>query len=80
MKPSVLIIGASGSLGRPLVEEFQSQQSRFGRVAILSDPAKAHKFDAVQKNGVEVIVGSFLDFRCYQGAVTFSASEIEDEW
>ncbi|KAJ7111846.1 hypothetical protein C8R44DRAFT_632522 [Mycena epipterygia] len=67
MAPSVLIIGASGSLGRPLVEEFQRQKSRFGRIAILSDPAKAHRFTEVQKNGIEVILGSFLDFKCYQG-------------
>ncbi|KAJ6512544.1 hypothetical protein C8R45DRAFT_890274 [Mycena sanguinolenta] len=65
--PSILIIGASGALGRPLVEEFQRQRARFSRVAILSDPAKVHKFNEVQKNGIEVISGSFLDFRCYQG-------------
>ncbi|KAJ7248090.1 hypothetical protein C8J57DRAFT_1140013 [Mycena rebaudengoi] len=68
MAPSVLLIGASGSLGRSLVEEFQKQRARFGRVAILSDPAKAHRFSEVQKNGdIEVITGSFLDFKCYQG-------------
>ncbi|KAJ7111849.1 hypothetical protein C8R44DRAFT_254102 [Mycena epipterygia] len=67
MAPSVLIIGASGALGRPLVEEFQRHKSRFGRIAILSDPAKAHRFTEVQKHGIEVILGSFLDFKCYQG-------------
>ncbi|KAF7363001.1 NAD(P)-binding protein [Mycena venus] len=68
MAPSVLIIGASGALGRPLVEEFQKQRARFGGVAILSDPAKAHKFSEVQKSGIKVVIGSFLDFKCYQGA------------
>ncbi|KAJ7662945.1 hypothetical protein B0H17DRAFT_1093020 [Mycena rosella] len=67
MAPSVLIIGASGSLGRPLVAEFQKHKSRFARVAILSDPAKAHKFADAQKNGIEVVLGSFLDFKSYQG-------------
>ncbi|KAJ7302721.1 hypothetical protein DFH08DRAFT_927703 [Mycena albidolilacea] len=67
MAPSVIIIGASGALGRPLVEEFQRQRARFGSVAILSDPAKAHKFSEVQKSGIEVVIGSFLDFKCYQG-------------
>ncbi|KAJ7662946.1 hypothetical protein B0H17DRAFT_991578 [Mycena rosella] len=67
MAPSVLIIGASGSLGRPLVAEFQKHKSRFARVAILSDPAKAHKFADMQKNGIEVVLGSFLDFKSYQG-------------
>ncbi|KAF8120929.1 hypothetical protein K438DRAFT_1701261 [Mycena galopus ATCC 62051] len=65
--PSVLLIGASGALGRPLVEEFQRQRPRFGRVAILSDPAKVHRFDEAKKNGIEVISGSFFDFKCYQG-------------
>ncbi|KAJ7340631.1 hypothetical protein DFH08DRAFT_783107 [Mycena albidolilacea] len=67
MAPSVLLIGASGALGRPLVEEFQKQRARFNRVAILADPARAHKFSEVQKNGIEVISGSFLDFKVYQG-------------
>ncbi|KAJ6582861.1 hypothetical protein DFH09DRAFT_1029235 [Mycena vulgaris] len=67
MAPSVLIIGASGSLGRPLVAEFQKQKSRFARVAILSDPAKAHKFADAQKNGIEVVLGSFLDSKSYEG-------------
>jgi hypothetical protein len=68
MAPSVLIIGASGSLGRPLVAEFQKQKSRFARVAILADPAKAHKFAEEQKNGIDIVLGSFLDFKSYQGA------------
>jgi hypothetical protein len=67
MAPSVLLIGASGALGRPLVEEFQKQRARFNRVAILADLARAHKFSEVQKNGIEVISGSFLDFKVYQG-------------
>ncbi|KAJ6560953.1 hypothetical protein B0H10DRAFT_1966757 [Mycena sp. CBHHK59/15] len=67
MAPSVLIIGASGSLGRPLVEEFQRQKSRFNRVAILSDPDKAYKFADVNKNEIEVVMGSFLDSNSYKG-------------
>ncbi|KAF8195205.1 hypothetical protein K438DRAFT_1906563 [Mycena galopus ATCC 62051] len=67
MSPSVLLIGASGALGRPLVEEFQRQRARFNRVAVLSDPAKVHKFEEVKNNGIEVISGSFLNFECYQG-------------
>jgi len=67
MAPSVLIIGASGALGVPLIAEFQKQKSRFGRIAILSDPARANKFAGVQKDGIEVVQGSFLDFKCYQG-------------
>ncbi|KAJ7767266.1 hypothetical protein B0H16DRAFT_1521506 [Mycena metata] len=36
-------------------------------IAILSDPARANKFAGVQKDGIEVVQGSFLDFKCYQG-------------
>ncbi|KAJ7679335.1 hypothetical protein DFH06DRAFT_1278927 [Mycena polygramma] len=67
MAPSVLLIGASGSIGAPLVKEFQKQRARFSRVAILADPARAHKFAEVQKNGIDVVVGSFLDFKSYEG-------------
>ncbi|KAJ7472617.1 hypothetical protein FB451DRAFT_1089490 [Mycena latifolia] len=67
MALSVLIIGASGALGRPLVAEFQKQRSHFARVGILSDPAKAHKFNNEKKNGIEVVLGSFLDFKSYHG-------------
>ncbi|KAJ7642003.1 hypothetical protein FB45DRAFT_901570 [Roridomyces roridus] len=67
MPPSALIIGASGALGRPVVEEFKNQRSRFERVAVLTDPTRVHKFDDIKKDGIEVVVGSFLDFKCYQG-------------
>ncbi|KAJ7472622.1 hypothetical protein FB451DRAFT_1339488 [Mycena latifolia] len=56
MALSILIIGAGGSLGLPLT-----------RVAILSDPAKAHKFTDAQENGIEVVLGSYLDFKSYAG-------------
>ncbi|KAJ7617274.1 hypothetical protein FB45DRAFT_1063770 [Roridomyces roridus] len=65
--PSVLVIGASGSVGAPLVKEFLRQRSRFGRIGILADPSKAHKFEDAKKGGVEIVVGSFLDYKCYQG-------------
>ncbi|KAJ6470236.1 hypothetical protein C8R47DRAFT_1298755 [Mycena vitilis] len=38
-----------------------------GAVAILSEPSKAHKFRAAQNSGIEIVLGSFLDFECYQG-------------
>ncbi|KAJ6572633.1 hypothetical protein B0H10DRAFT_1964349 [Mycena sp. CBHHK59/15] len=65
--PSVLVIGGSGAVGRPLVDEFLKQKSKFQRIAVLSDPAKVAMFAYVQKKGVEVVVGSFLDSRSYQG-------------
>ncbi|KAJ6540867.1 hypothetical protein DFH09DRAFT_991354 [Mycena vulgaris] len=67
MAPSVLIIGASGIVGRPLVQEFLKNKSKFGRIAILADPAKVSRFAEVQAQGVEVVVGSFLEATSYTG-------------
>ncbi|KZF25654.1 NAD(P)-binding protein [Xylona heveae TC161] len=67
MAPSVLLIGASGSLGVPLVEEFIRQKSKFERIAILADPSRAKKFEDVQKRGIDVVTGSFLDPNSYKG-------------
>jgi hypothetical protein len=52
---SVLLIGASGAFGQPLLHEFIRQKSAFKRIAILAANAR--------KDGIEVIVGSFLEFR-----------------
>ncbi|KAJ7735988.1 hypothetical protein B0H16DRAFT_1380270 [Mycena metata] len=67
MSLSVLVVGASGSVGEPLMKEFQRQRSRFRRVAILSIPSKAHKFSPAQTNGIDLVLGSFLDFKSYEG-------------
>ncbi|KAJ7147863.1 hypothetical protein C8R43DRAFT_524588 [Mycena crocata] len=67
MAPSVLLIGASGLVGRPVVQEFLKNKISFARVAVLADPAKVSRFDDVKKDGVEVIVGSFLESSSYKG-------------
>lgn len=67
MAPSVLVIGAGGAFGRPLIEEFIKQKSLFSRVGILSDPAKVSKFSDFAAQGIEVISGSFLDPKPYEG-------------
>ncbi|PNP39720.1 hypothetical protein TGAMA5MH_08391 [Trichoderma gamsii] len=67
MAPSVLVIGAGGAFGRPLMEEFIKQKSSFSRIAILSDPAKVSKFSDFTAQGIEVISGSFLDSKSYEG-------------
>jgi hypothetical protein len=64
---SVLLIGASGVLGKPLVEEFIRQKSKFEKIGILSDPTKLPKFDDVKRKGVEIISGSYLDPNSYRG-------------
>ena len=67
MLPSVLLIGASGAFGRPLVEEFITQLHRFRKVGILADPAKVSKFAEVAKRGIQVVPGSFLEPKSYAG-------------
>ena len=67
MAPSVLIIGASGVVGRPLVQEFFHNKSKFERIAVLADPAKVSRFANVQAQGVDLVVGSFLDANSYKG-------------
>ncbi|KAJ7167087.1 hypothetical protein C8R46DRAFT_1176713 [Mycena filopes] len=67
MALSVIVIGASGAVGRPLMEEFIAQKSQFGRVAVLSDPSKVARFDEIKAKGIEVVVGSFLEAKSYEG-------------
>ncbi|KAJ7330837.1 hypothetical protein DFH08DRAFT_966591 [Mycena albidolilacea] len=64
---SVLIIGASGTVGRPLVQEFLKHKTSFSRIVVLSDPAKLSRFTDLQSQGVEVVVGSFLESSSYKG-------------
>ncbi|KAK7032679.1 NAD(P)-binding protein [Favolaschia claudopus] len=65
--PSVLIIGGSGAVGRPLVEEFVKSKEKFGRIGVLSDALKVSKFSELPKQGIEVVVGSFLEAASYKG-------------
>lgn len=65
MAPSVLIIGGSGNIGRPIVDEFIRNLSRFSKVGVLtSSPAK---FDEQTSKGIQVVSGSFLDPESYRG-------------
>ncbi|KAJ6555940.1 hypothetical protein B0H19DRAFT_137879 [Mycena capillaripes] len=67
MAPAVLIIGASGLVGRPLVQEFLKNKTKFARIGVLADPAKVSRFAEVKVQGVEVIVGSYLEASSYKG-------------
>lgn len=67
MAPSVLIIGAGGAFGRPLVDEFIKQKSQFSKVGILADPAKVSKFSHAAAQGIDIVPGSFLDPKAYEG-------------
>ncbi|CAI6342162.1 unnamed protein product [Periconia digitata] len=65
--PSVLLIGASGYLGRPILKELLRQRSLFKRIAILADESRAHKFSEDKLSGIEVVVGSFTDPTSFLG-------------
>ncbi|KAJ6523982.1 hypothetical protein B0H19DRAFT_1085441 [Mycena capillaripes] len=47
--------------------EFLAQKSKFGRVALLSDPAKVARFAEIQGQGIEVVAGSLLEAKSYEG-------------
>jgi hypothetical protein len=47
--------------------EFLAQISKFGHVAVLSDPAKVARFAEIQGHGIEIVAGSFLDGKSYEG-------------
>ena len=65
---SVLLVGASGGFGQPLLEEFIRQKASFKRIAILAaDEEKATKFADARKAGIEAVVGSFLEATSYAG-------------
>ena len=65
---SVLLIGASGALGQPLLQELIRQKSSFKRIAILAaNEEKTAKFADAREAGIEVVVGSFLEPTSYAG-------------
>lgn len=65
---SVLLVGASGAWGQPLVNEFVKQKHEFRRVAILArSESYVSKFDSVKSEGIDIVVGSFLDAKSYEG-------------
>jgi len=65
--PSVLIIGASGFIGGPVLKELMQQRTSFSRVAILAEASKVHKFSDAQANGAEIVIGSFTDPSSFKG-------------
>ncbi|KAH8900850.1 NAD(P)-binding protein [Thozetella sp. PMI_491] len=67
MAPSVLLIGASGAFGRPLVQEFITHLSKFDKVGILADPSRVSKFSDVATSGIVIVPGSFVDPAAYAG-------------
>ena len=64
---SVLLIGAGGYIGRAVAQEFLSQKSKFARVAILADLPKVGKFAEISSEGMEVVMGNFLEPNSFKG-------------
>jgi uncharacterized protein YbjT (DUF2867 family) len=57
---SILLIGAGGAFGQPLLQEFILRRSSLKRIAVLAaNEEKATKLAATREDGVEVVVGSF---------------------
>ena len=68
MSVSVLLIGAGGALGQPLLQELIRQKQAFTNIGILAaSPERAGKFGWVKEKGVQIIVGSFLEPKSYEG-------------
>lgn len=67
--PSVLLIGASGAFGKPLLSALIQKKSSFSRLAVLAqNDAKAAQFASLtSSHGVEVVIGSILSEASYQG-------------
>jgi uncharacterized protein YbjT (DUF2867 family) len=67
MGSSILIIGAGGNFGSALMNEFIKQKPSFGRVEILTDPARKDKFTQFKEHGIELVLGSYFDPEMYNG-------------
>ena len=63
-KPSVLLIGGSGVIGKPLLDELKRQKASLLRLAVLTAPSRAVKF---ANDDVEIITSSFFDQATYKG-------------
>jgi hypothetical protein len=69
MGPSVLVIGVVGNFGSAVMNEFIRQKSSFGRVGILTDPARKDKFTQFKEHGIYLVLGSYFDPEMYKGLV-----------
>lgn len=61
MAPNILIVGATGAIGKPITNQMLSAKSNFGRLAILTSQTtlndKADEIKLLKRNGVDVFVG-----------------------
>ena len=76
MSTNILIIGATGTIGKYITQQIVSAKSSFGRIAILTSQntakSKAAELEALKSEGVEILVGDLTvegDVkRAYQGS------------
>jgi uncharacterized protein YbjT (DUF2867 family) len=66
MAPSILVIGGGGFMGTAVTKELLANKDKFDKIAILADPKRAQKFDSVKSQGVNIIVGSYLNSALYK--------------
>jgi nucleoside-diphosphate-sugar epimerase len=64
---SVLLIGASGYLGHVVAQEFLNQKLKFARIAILAEASKVDRFTEISQQGMEIVIGSFLEPSSFKG-------------
>ena len=61
MAPKILIIGATGVIGKPITEQIIAAKSSFGRIAILTSSNtvtnKADEIKVLKEREVDVLVG-----------------------
>jgi hypothetical protein len=49
------------------MNEFIRQKSSFGRVGILTDPARKDKFSQYKQHDIDLVLGSYFNPVMYQG-------------
>lgn len=61
MAPNILIIGATGAIGKPITAQVVAAKSSFGRLAILTSQHtianKGEEIESLKNHGVEIFVG-----------------------
>lgn len=65
MAPMILIIGATGAIGKPITQEILAAKSHFERIAIVTSTNtlnnKKDEVKALTEQGVDVLVGDLTN-------------------
>jgi saccharopine dehydrogenase-like NADP-dependent oxidoreductase len=81
MPQNLLIIGATGAIGKPIAREIVNSKDSFGRIAVLTSQStvqeKPSEIDQLKHSGIEILVGDIASeedvkkayqSRCYDGS------------